>query len=183
MVRSEERGIYTPSENLTVQISSEVATQISGLPTLTENTVHKESEVSACKSVSELPANVGTSDVRSKPNSQHCRCRDSWLGLGQCRNSRRTSGLPTVGTPGERRDFRRAQTVSSQKNHQCWDCWLGSGLLTIGTSDTRRDFRLSGVPTHVGTSDCREFRHTLGLPTSTVTAQAVTESQHFRQES
>ena len=107
------RGVYIPQvKTEPFRSTSEVPTQISGLPTLTENTVHKESEVSACKSVSELSTNVGTSDVRSKPNSQHNRCRDSRLGLGQCRNSRRTSGLPTVGTPGERRDFRRAQTAS-----------------------------------------------------------------------
>ena len=158
MVRSEERSIYTPSENPTVQIY--VGSSDADLGTSDDNRKHcsRRSEVSACKSVSELPANVGTSDGR---------------------NSRRSSGLPTstvnqtastaeagtlglgqvsVGTPGERRDFRRAQTASSQKNHRCWDCWLGSELLTVGTSDTRRDFRLSGVPTHVGTSDVHSHR-------------------------
>ena len=44
--------------------TSEVPTHIPGLPMLTENTIHKESEVSVCKSVSELLANVGTFDVR-----------------------------------------------------------------------------------------------------------------------
>ena len=89
--------------------TSEVPTQIPEVPTTTENTVHNESEVHGRKSVSELPANVGTSDGR---------------------NSRRSSGLPTctvnqtastaeagtpglgqvsVGTPGERRDFRRSE--------------------------------------------------------------------------
>ena len=120
--------------------TSEVPTQISGLSTLTENTVHKESEVSACKSVLELPANVGTSDVCSKPNNKHCRCWDSRLGSGQCRNSRRTSGLPTVGTPGESQDFRHALTASSQK-HKCQDSWLRSGLSTVGSFDLRRDFQ------------------------------------------
>jgi len=120
--------------------TSEVPTQIPEVPTTTENTVHNESEVHGRKSVSELPANVGTSDGR---------------------NSRRSSGLPTstvnqtastaeagtpglgqvsVGTPGERRDFRRAQTASSQK-HRCRDSWLRSGLPTVGSSDLRRDFR------------------------------------------
>ena len=99
MVRSEERA----------RSMLEVPTQISGLPTLIENTVHNGSEVCGCKSVSELPANVGTFDGR---------------------NFRRSSGLPTytvkqtastfdagtpglgqvsVGTPEKRRDFRRSE--------------------------------------------------------------------------
>ena len=120
--------------------------------------------------MSELPTNVGTSDGR---------------------NFRRSSGLPTctveqtasttdagtpglgqviVGTPDKRWDFRR------------------SGLPTIvGTSDGHRqqvrEPSMPGLPAWVGTSDCREFRLTSGLPTSTVTAQAVIGSQHFRQES
>ena len=134
------RSIYTPSENPTIQIY--VGSSDADLGTSDDNRKHcsRRSEVSACKSVSELPANVGTSDGR---------------------NSRRSSGLPTctvnqtastaeagtpglgqvsVGTPGERRDFRRAQTASSQK-HRCRDPWLRSGLPTVGSSDLRRDFR------------------------------------------
>ena len=61
-----KRGVFILQEKIQpFRSTSEVPTQISGLPTITENTVHKESEVSACKSVSELPANVGTSDVHS----------------------------------------------------------------------------------------------------------------------
>ena len=108
-VRSEERSIYTPSENPIVQIY--VRSSDADLRTFDVN----GSEVRACRSVSELPANVGTSDGR---------------------NSRRTSGLPmspvkqtastadagtpglgqvSVGTPSKRRDFRRAQTVSQSE--------------------------------------------------------------------
>ena len=126
--------------------TSEVPTQISGLPTITENTVHKESEVRACKSVSELPANVGTSDGR---------------------NSRRSSGLPTstvnqtastaeagtpglgqvsVGTPGERRDFRwlelPANVGTSDVHRQ--RAVRSTGARTPGLG---RDFRLMGVST------------------------------------
>ena len=64
-VRNEERGIYTPSENLTVQIY-----------------------------VGSSDADLGTSDV----NRKHCSHR---------------AGIPrvqvSVGTPGKRWDFRRAQ--------------------------------------------------------------------------
>ena len=85
--------------------TSEVPTQIPGLPTYEENTVHNRSEVRVCKSVSELLTNVGTSDGH---------------------HFRRTSGLPTgtvnqtantaeAGTPGEHRDFRRAQTASQSE--------------------------------------------------------------------
>ena len=95
-VRSEERSIYTPSENPTVQIY--VGSSDAEHGTSDDNRKHcsRRSEVSACKLVSELPTNVGTSDGR---------------------NSRRTSGLPTstdsepvrstgVGTSGIGRDFR-----------------------------------------------------------------------------
>ena len=64
-VRSEERAIYTLSRNLTVQIYVESSTQISGLPTLTENIVHTRSEVRTSKSMLELPANVRTFDSRN----------------------------------------------------------------------------------------------------------------------
>ena len=142
--------------------TSKVPTQISGLSTITENTVHKESEVSACS---------------------------------QCRNSRQTSGLPTVGTPDVRRDFRRAQLIKQpallRPGLPAWDRSVSelpanvgtsdgrnsrrsSGLLTctvkqtastadagtpglgqvsVGTPGERRDFRLSELPTNVGTSD------------------------------
>ena len=81
--------------------------QISGLSTLTGSTVHIGSEVHACKSMSELPTNVGTSDVRSQSTSK-------------------ASG---VGTPDKVRDFRLAQTAG-QQSHRYQDSWLGSGLPT-----------------------------------------------------
>ena len=153
------RGVFIPQVKIEpFRSTSEVPTQIPGLPTYEENTVHNRSEVRVCKSVSELLTNVGTSD------GHHFR-RTSGLPTGTVNQTANTAeagtpglGQVSVGTPGERRDFRRAQTASSQKNHRCWDCWLGSGLLTVGTSDTRRDFRLSGVPTHVGTSDVHSHR-------------------------
>ena len=105
---------------------------------LIENTVHNGSEVRACKSVSELPANVGTSDGR---------------------NFRRTSGLPTytvkqtasttdagtpglsqvsVRTPGKRRDFRRAQL---NKTASTIDARTpGLGQVSVGTLGKRQDF-------------------------------------------
>ena len=134
------RGVFIPQVKIEpFRSTSEVPTQIPGLPTYEENTVHNRSEVRVCKSVSELLTNVGTSDGH---------------------HFRRTSGLPTVITSDDRRDFRRTQTV---------------GKLVEPS--------MPGLPAWVGTSDCREFRHTSGLPTTTVTAQAVTGSQHFRQES
>ena len=83
-VRSEEMAIYTHSRNLTVQIY--VRSSDADLRTSDVN----GSEVRACRSVSELSANVRTFDGR---------------------NFQRTSGLPTVGTSDERRDFRRAQSA------------------------------------------------------------------------
>ena len=61
-VRSEEKAIYTLSTNLTVKIY--VGSSDADLGTSDDNRKHcsRRSEVSACKSVSELPANVGTSD-------------------------------------------------------------------------------------------------------------------------
>ena len=107
--------------------------------------------------MSELPANVGTSDGR---------------------NSRRSSGLPTstvnqtastaeagtpgsgqvsVGTPGERRDFRwtelPANVGTSDVHRQRAVRSTGAG-----TPGKGRDFRLSGVPTYVGTSDTTSHR-------------------------
>ena len=97
---------------------SKVPMQILGLPTITENTVHKESEVRVCKSVSELSANVGTSD-------------------GQ--NSRRSLGLPTVGTPDVRRDFRRAQFKQTASTVDAGT--PGFGQVSVGTPGERQDFR------------------------------------------
>ena len=91
------------------------------------------------------------------------------VGTSDGRNFRR-SELPTfVGTSDVRRDFRRAQL-----NKQ--SAALMPGLPTWVKS-------VSELPTNVGTSDGRDFRWSSGLSTSTVTAQAVTGSQHFWQES
>ena len=125
--------------------TSEVPTQIPGLPTLTEI--------------------LFTTGQKS-------------MGESQCRNSRQTSGLPTVGTPDDRRDFRRGQLIKQPAQ-------LRPGLpakvgsvselpANVGTSDVHRqravrstgagtlgkgrDFRLSGVPTYVGTSDTESHR-------------------------
>ena len=70
MVRSEERGIYTLSRNLTVQIyvgSSDADLRTSDL---NRNTVYAGSEVRTSKSMSELPTNVGTSDMCKQPTSK-----------------------------------------------------------------------------------------------------------------
>ena len=100
--------------------TSEVPTQIMGLPTITENTVHG-----------------GQKSARAS----------------QCRNSRQTSGHPTVGSSDERRDFRRPQ-----KNRQ-------SAPLMPGLPAWVRS--VSELPANVGTSDGRNSRRTSGLPTST----------------
>ena len=157
MVRREERGIYTPSENLTVQIY--VGSFNADLETSDVNRKNCShgSEVRACKLMSELLANIGTSDGR---------------------NSRRSSGLPTstvnqtastaeagtpgsgqvsVGTPGERRDFRwtelPANVGTSDVHRQRAVRSTGAGTPGLG-----RDFQLSGVPTYIGTSDTESHR-------------------------
>ena len=74
-------------------------------------------------------------------------------GASQCRNSRQTSGLPTVGTSDVRRDFRRAQLNKQSAP-------LMPGLLAWVKS-------VSELPTNVGTSDGRDFRRSSGLLTGT----------------
>jgi hypothetical protein len=136
-----KRGVLILQVNIQpFRSTSEVPTQILGLPTLIENTVHKESKVSACKSVSELPANIGTSDGRKFR-------RTSGLPMSAVNQTASTAdagtpglGQVSVGTPDERWDFRRAQTASSQM-HGCWDSWLRSGLPSVGSSNLRRDFQ------------------------------------------
>ena len=115
------------------------------------------SKVHGRKSVSELPANVGTSDGR---------------------NFRRSSGLPTctveqtvnttdagtpglgqvsVGTPNKRRDFRRSglpTIVGTSDGHR----QQVSRTIDAGTPGLGRDFRLSGLLTHIGTSDVHSHR-------------------------
>ena len=95
-------------------------------------------------------------------------------GESQCRNSRQTLGLPMVGTPDDRRDFRRAQFKQTASTVDAGT--PGFGQVSVGTPDERRDFRRaqtassqkrrcrdswlrSGLPT-VGSSDLRrDFRH------------------------
>ena len=133
-----KRGVFILQvKNQPFRSTSEVPTQIPEVPTTTENTVHNESEVHGRKSVSELPANVGTSDGR---------------------NSRRASGLPTVGTPDGRRDFRRAQLNKQPAP-------LMPGLPAWVRS-------VSELPANVRTFDCRNSRRTSGLPTSTDSEQS-----------
>ena len=137
--------------------TSEVPTQISGLPTLTENTVHrgqKSARASQCRNsrqMSGLPT-VGSFDVhrdfRRVQLKQTVSTSDAGTpGLGQV----------SVGTPGERRDFRRSELPANvgtsdvhrqraSQKHRCRD----SGL--------SRDFGPSGVPTYIGTSDTESYR-------------------------
>ena len=157
MVRSEERSIYTPSENPTVQIY--VGSSDADLETSDVNRKHCSKRVRSprvqvsvgtpdkrrdfrraqlnkqpaplipglpawVKSVSELPANVGTSNGRNfRRSSGLLTCTDSeqseepsmlgllaWVGTSDCRDFRHTSGLPTVGSSDTRWDFRRPQS-------------------------------------------------------------------------
>ena len=95
------------------------------------------------------------------------------MGESQCRNSWQTSGLPTIGTPDVRRDFRRAQL-----NKQPAPLMLRlparvrsvSELpANVGTSDVHRQrasqkyrcwdsWLRSGLPTYVRTSDTESHR-------------------------
>ena len=104
------RGVFIPQVKIEpFRSTSEVPTQISGLPTYEENTVHYGSEVRVCKSVSKLLTNVGTSD------GHHFR-RTSGLPTSTVKQTASTPdaetpglGQVSVGTPGERRDFRRSE--------------------------------------------------------------------------
>ena len=122
---------------------------------------------------------LGTSDLNRKHCSHRVRSPHAQVNVGtpdKCWDFR-WSGLPTyAGTS----DMRRQPT--NQQCPRCRDSRHGSGLPT-GADNRPAEPQVSGLPTWVGTSDCREFRLTSGLPTSTVTAQAVTGSQRFRQES
>jgi len=116
------RGVFIPQVKIEpFRSTSEVPTQIPGLPTYEENTVHNRSEVRVCKSVSELLTNVGTSD------GHHFR-RTSGLPTGTVNQTANTAeaetpglGQVSVGTPGERRDFRRSELPAN-----------------VGTSDEHR---------------------------------------------
>ena len=122
-VRSEERSIYTPSENPTVQIyvgSSDADLETSddkrkhctqrfgsqrvqvsvGTPGKRWDFRRVQSTKQPSLQMPGLPASVGTSDVHRQRASQKHRCRDSWL----------RSGLPTVGSSDLRRDFRHRKS-------------------------------------------------------------------------
>ena len=131
----------------------EVPTQISGLPTYEENTVHARSKVHGCKLVSELPTNVGTSDGQNFRRAQLNK-QSALLMPGLLAWVKSVSELPTNVRTSDCRDFRRS-----------------SGLPT-GTDSRSVEPSMSGLPAWVGTSDCWEFRLTSGLPTSTVIAQS-----------
>ena len=88
-VRSEERAIYTHSRNLTIQIYVESSDSDLGTSDLNRKHYSRMVKVRTSKSMSELPTNIGTSDVRSQP----------------------TSKTPGVGTPDMGRDFRWTQTT------------------------------------------------------------------------
>ena len=66
-------------------------------------------------------------------------------GESQCRNSRQTSGLPTIGTPDVRRDFRRAQlnkqSAPLMPGLPAWVKSVSELPTNVGTSDDRRDSR------------------------------------------
>ena len=91
-VRSEVRSIYTPSENPTVQIY--VGSSDADLGTSDDNRKHcsRRTEVSACKSVSELPTNVGTSDRRDS------RCTSGLSTMELEASQWKVPELSTVGT-------------------------------------------------------------------------------------
>jgi hypothetical protein len=142
----EETGIYTPRQNLTVQIY-----------------------------VGSSDADLGTSDVRRKHYSREVKSPRVQVSVGTSDKHQdfRRSGLPTIvgtsdghrqqvsrtndaGTPGLGRDFR----LLGVPTH-------------VGTSDIHShragcDWE-SALPARVMTSDCREFQLTSGLPTPTVT--------------
>ena len=61
------------------------------------------------------------------------------------------SGLLTVGTPDDRRDFRRAQFKQTASTVDAGT--PGFGQVSVGTPGERRDFRRSELPANVGTSD------------------------------
>ena len=104
------RWVFIPQVKIEpFRSTSEVPMQIPGLPTYEENTVHNGSEVRACKSVSELLTNIGTSD------GHHFR-RTSGLPTGTVNQTANTSdartpglGQVSVGTSSKRRDLRRSE--------------------------------------------------------------------------
>ena len=92
-------------------------------------------------------------------------CKIVVLGLVS-QEFRRRSGVPTVGSPGMGREFRRVALQQTWRVHcpghtgRVRYSWMTRGQRLVFKSRESREFRRkSGVPT-VGSSDmCREFRH------------------------
>ena len=135
------RGVFIPQVKIEpFRSTSEVPTQIPGLPTYEENTVHNRSEVRVCKSVSELLTNVGTSD------GHHFR-RTSGLPTGTVNQTDNTAeartpglGQVTVGTPGERRDFRRSKLPANVGTSDVHRQRAVRRTIDAGTAGLGRDF-------------------------------------------
>ena len=102
-------------------------------------------------------------------------CKPVVLGLVR-REFRRRSGVPTVGSPGMGREFRRGALRPTWRVHcpghtghvryayRTCPVWMTRSQRLVFKSREGREFRRkSGVPT-VGSSDiCREFRHLTNL--------------------
>ena len=109
--------------------------------------------------MSELLTNVGTSD------GHHFR-RTSGLLTGTVNQTANTAeagtpglGQPSVGTPGERQDFRRSELLANVGTSDVHKQRAIRSIIDAGTAGLGRDFCLSGLPT-VGSSDTRwDFRH------------------------
>jgi len=135
------RGVFIPQVKIEpFRSTSEVPTQIPGLPTYEENTVHNRSEVRVCKSVSELLTNVGTSD------GHHFR-RTSGLPTGTVNQTANTAeaetpglGQVSVGTPGERRDFRRSELPANVGTSDVHRQRAVRRTIDAGTAGLGRDF-------------------------------------------
>ena len=135
------RGVFIPQVKIEpFRSTSEVPTQIPGLPTYEENTVHNRSEVRVCKSVSELLTNVGTSD------GHHFR-RTSGLPTGTVNQTANTAeagtpglGQPSVGTPGERQDFRRSELPANVGTSDVHRQRAVRRTIDAGTAGLGRDF-------------------------------------------
>ena len=105
--------------------------------------------------------------VRYLPSS----CKIVVLGLLR-REFRRRSGVPTVGSPGMSREFRRlalqhtlrfhcpGHTGRVRYSYRTCPVWTTRGQRLVFQSLEGRDFRReSGVPTVGSPGMCREFRH------------------------
>ena len=135
MVRSEERSIYTPSENPTVQIYVESPDTDPGSSDY--NRKHCSQRVRSPL----VKVSVGTPGKRRDFRRAQLIKQPAQLRPGLPAWVRSVSELPAnVGTSDEHRQ----RAVRS----------TGAGTPGLG-----RDFRLSGVPTYVGTSDVDSHRN------------------------